>query len=105
MNNLAQNNLTWGISKNDLAAATSWLTFGRGPTERGEPSVRPEANHRGLGLTLCVRTPLRGGAVEAATNAIGRCARRHRSFGIAASASSDRGPGCASRSDLEPPSA
>jgi hypothetical protein len=35
MNDLAYNNLTLGISKNDLAAATSWLTFGSGPTEWG----------------------------------------------------------------------
>jgi hypothetical protein len=35
MNDLAQNNLTLGISKNDLAAAPSWLTFGSGPTEWG----------------------------------------------------------------------
>src|SRR5215469_13679048 len=35
MNELAQNNLTLGISKNDLAAAPSWLTFGSGPIEWG----------------------------------------------------------------------
>jgi hypothetical protein len=35
MNNLARNNLTLGISKNDLAAAISWLTFGSGRTEWG----------------------------------------------------------------------
>jgi len=35
MNNLPRNNLTLGISKNDLAAVISWLTFGSGPTEWG----------------------------------------------------------------------
>jgi hypothetical protein len=35
MNNLARNNLTLVISKNDLAAAISRLTFGSGRTEWG----------------------------------------------------------------------
>jgi len=35
MNDLAQNNLTLGISKNDLAAAASWLTLGSGLIEWG----------------------------------------------------------------------
>jgi len=82
MNNFAQNNLTLGISKNDLAAAMSWLTFGRGPTEWGERRSGLTQGTEGR-LTPCVRTPLRVGRVEAATNPIGRCARRHCRIGIA----------------------
>jgi len=35
MNNPSRNNLTLGISKNDLAAAIGWLTFGSRATEWG----------------------------------------------------------------------
>jgi len=48
INNLTQNNLTLGISKNDLAAASSWLTFGSGPTEWG---------NRRSGLTQATEGP------------------------------------------------
>ena len=90
MNNFAQNNLTLAISKNDLADAMSWLTFGRGPTEWGNRRSGLTQGTEG-GLTLCVRTPLRVGRVEAATNAMGRCARRHRRIGTVSSAGSDPG--------------
>jgi hypothetical protein len=48
MNNLAGNNLTLGLSKNDLAAAISWLTLARGPTERGNSRSRLTQTTEGL---------------------------------------------------------
>jgi hypothetical protein len=57
MNNLAQNNLTFGISKNDLAAATHWLTFGRGRTEWGDRrSVLTHATDDPTAHAMCENT-------------------------------------------------
>jgi hypothetical protein len=66
MNDLAQNNLTLGISKNDLAAATSWLTFGTSPIEWGI---------RRSGLTQATESPTAHARCE---NAVARRSNRSR---------------------------
>jgi hypothetical protein len=66
MNDLAQNNLTLGISKNDLAAATSWLTFGSSPIESGT---------RRSGLTQATENPKAHTRCE---NAVARRSNRSR---------------------------
>jgi len=65
MNDLAENNLTLGISENDLAAATSWLTFGSGPIEPGD---------RRSGLTQTTESPTAHAMCESAV-----ARRSHRS--------------------------
>ena len=66
MNEVAQNNLTLGISKNDLAAATSWLTFGSGRIGWG--------NHRS-GLTQATEGPTAHAMCE---NAVTRRSKQSR---------------------------
>jgi hypothetical protein len=66
MNDLAQNNLTLRISKNDLAAATSWLTFGGSPMAWGT---------RRSGLTQATESPTAHARCE---NAVARRPNRNR---------------------------
>jgi hypothetical protein len=65
MNDLGENNLTLGISENDLAAATSWLTFGSGPIESGD---------RRSGLTQTIENPTAHAMCE---NAVARRSNRN----------------------------
>jgi hypothetical protein len=66
MNDLAQNNLTLGISKNDLAAASSWLTLGSSPIAWG---------NRRSGLTQSTEGPTAHARCE---NAVVRRSNRSR---------------------------
>ena len=91
MNNLPGDNLTLGISKNDLAAAIGWLTFGSGATEWGNSRSALAQATEGLTAPLCGRAPSRVDRDEAGTNPTTRCARRHHSICTALSPGSDPG--------------